>query len=118
MEEVSINSERHSYESRKDYVNRVLELVEAQLLHGMEQAQTITHNPKVTIQGRKIDPEGRQEEMLVRLMFGEQRKVVAESMKDYLSEGDPERELSRKAKQIAQHLGFLLQKKRPDKSTG
>jgi hypothetical protein len=84
----------------------------------MEQAQTITHNPKVTIQGRKIDPEGRQEEMLVRLMFGEQRKVVAESMKDYLSEGDPERELSRKAKQIAQHLGFLLQKKRPDKSTG
>ena len=107
MEEVSIDTVRHSYESRKGYINRVLELVETQLLLGMVHADQVTHNPKVTLQGRKIDPEGRHEEILVRLMFGEQRRVIAESIKDCLPDGDPEREVSRRAKEIAEHLGFL-----------
>jgi len=112
-EEVDIEVQRRPEESRRDYINRVQETVDAYLMYGMTQADTITRHPKVPLQGRPLDLDHLHEKMLVMRMFGTPIPDIIEACEESLldSKGRPLSDLRKtvydRTGLIAEHLGFL-----------
>ena len=113
IESVDIQAQRHPEESRKDYINRVQDMVDIYLQYGMLQEDTIRRHPIVPLQGRPLDPDHLHEKMLVMRMFGAKNSDIVDACEDALldSKGrplsDPRKTVYDRTTLIAKHLGFL-----------
>ena len=101
--------ERKPKESRRDYINRVKDLLDDRLIGAMQEATRISLYPKVKLQrGQSLDPANQHEQMLVLRMFGLTRKKIAEALPDTLVGVKwIEAEVHRRTKQVAGYLGFF-----------
>jgi len=111
---IGFSVERHPKESRKDYINRVKDQLDDRLIRAMEKSTEIALHPKVKLRsGPALDLSNRHEEMLVRRLFGETKRKIADAMQDALLDeqgaplADPETAVRDRTKRIARYLGFL-----------
>ena len=108
MEELEIEMQRRTEESRREYINRVQKTVDTYLIYGMTQADTIARHPKVALQGRPLDPTHLHEKMLVMRMFGTPVPDIIEDCEEALLDKEyNERTVYKRTELIARHLSFL-----------
>ena len=104
-------------ESLKDFINKVVKwtnlYMSMQIQDGALTKREGRGFQRVSIQGRPLDPAKGYERMLVRRMFGETVPSIAKAEENALLKktgrppADPKREVHRRTKLIAEHLGFL-----------
>jgi len=104
-------------ESLKDFINKVVKwtnlYMSMQIQDGALTKREGRGFQRVSIQGRPLDPAKGYERMLVRRMFGETVPSIAKAEENALLKktgrppADPKREVRRRTKLIAEHLGFL-----------
>jgi hypothetical protein len=113
LERVNLTLERKPTEPRRDFINRVKLALDAELIKEMKLARDTAPHPKVSLQGRPVDPTSRHEEMLVRRMLGQPIPQIVEATQDALvnKKGGPLIELERtvysRTDYIAEILDFL-----------
>jgi len=94
-------------EDRRTYINRVKDQLDDRLVRAMQKATEIALHPRVPLQGRLLNPSNKHEEMLVRMMFGEDVASIAKAMEGALEVKRPRRTVRARTILIASHLGFV-----------
>jgi hypothetical protein len=100
-------------ESLKAFISKVLGWTNAYMVSQIIEGALTKRDQRVALQGRPLDPANRYERMLVRRMFGEKISSIAKAEKNALLDKKgrpleaPDREVYRRTKLIAGHLGFL-----------
>tara|TARA_B100000809_G_C15027284_1_gene490645 strand:+ start:119 stop:1042 length:924 start_codon:yes stop_codon:yes gene_type:complete len=113
IESLDVQAYRGPEESRKEYINRVQEMVDTYLMYGMLQEDTIRKHPVVPLQGRPLDPDHLHEKMLCMRMFGATNSDIVDACEEALldSKGrplsDPRKTVYDRTNLIAKHLGFV-----------
>jgi hypothetical protein len=110
----AFNVKRKPDEDRRDYINRVKDLLDDRLIPAMYNANASALHPKVKLQdGPALNISNRHEEMLVLRLFGETKRGIADAMQDALLDEqgaplkDPETAVRDRTNRIGKYLGFL-----------
>jgi len=117
----AFNVKRKPDEDRRDYINRVKDLLEDRLISAMYHANAIALHPKVELQdGPALNISNRHEDMLVLRLFGvenparpvERQEIVAAMPEAFLKEDGkpvqyPKDAVSERTNRIGKYLGFL-----------